>query len=67
MDGLIHGARSTNCISAVPVLNPLHSGMLKSSVSPLTISDSHLASVALLAEGHHGETADDGQPDQHRE
>src|ERR1700679_642548 len=42
----IHGERSTNCISAVPVLNQLHSGMLKSSASALTASDTHFASVS---------------------
>src|ERR1700685_598388 len=42
----IHGERSTNCISAVPVLNQLHSGILKSSASVLTTSDTHFASVS---------------------
>ncbi len=42
----IQGERSTNCISAVPVLNQLHSGTLKSSASALTTSETHFANVA---------------------
>ena len=44
----IHGARSTNCMAAVPVWKLVHNGMLKPKVRTLTLKESHFAAANRL-------------------
>ena len=66
MDG-IQAVCSTNCMSAVPVLNPVQSGMLRRNARMEMHRASHFAALSRLPEAEHDESADDGQPDQNRE
>jgi hypothetical protein len=45
----IQGVRSTNCMSALPALKCVYSGMLATKVAKLVTSDSHRASCARFS------------------
>ncbi len=60
----IQGPDSANCISAVPVLNHAHKGMLNANVTIETPKDTQRAAEGRSPNAKDEEAADDGHPDQ---